>query len=153
MSTVRALLPAEFPAVVDWLVTLPLMQRYGLQPQAALRQFEQAAAAGELLLTVEDAAGRPAGLAWVMPRGAFGRSAYLRLIGVDPACAGAGLGSALLAEVEHHATADGRDIILLVSDFNTDAQRFYQRHGYRQVGALPGYVLPDVTELIYWKSL
>ena len=41
----------------------------------------------------------------------------------------------------------------LVSDFNTDAQHFYERHGYVRAGALAGLVLPDVTELIYWKRL
>jgi hypothetical protein len=43
------------------------------------------------------------------------------------------------------------DLFLLVSDFNHDAQRFYQRQGYQQIGAIPGYVLPDVSELIFRK--
>ncbi len=42
---------------------------------------------------------------------------------------------------------------LLVSDFNEDAQRFYEREGYLRVGPLPGLVLPDVAELLYWKRL
>lgn len=45
----------------------------------------------------------------------------------------------------------GDDVFLLVSDFNLAAQRFYQRLGYAQVGALPDYVLPGVAELIYRK--
>ena len=42
-------------------------------------------------------------------------------------------------------------MFLLVSDFNTDAQQFYQRLGYRQVGKLDDYVVPGVSELIFWK--
>jgi hypothetical protein len=40
-----------------------------------------------------------------------------------------------------------------VSDFNVDAHRFYEKHGYVKVGALPKLVRPDVDELIYWKRL
>jgi hypothetical protein len=42
---------------------------------------------------------------------------------------------------------------LLCSDFNISAQAFYERHGWTRVGALPGLVLPDVAELVYWKRL
>jgi predicted GNAT family acetyltransferase len=48
--------------------------------------------------------------------------------------------------------AQTREIFLLVSDFNTDAQRFYARLGYHQVGALPDYVVRGVSELIFWKK-
>jgi len=65
----------------------------------------------------------------------------------------AGVGAALMQSVEEAASKVSHELFLLVSDFNTDAQRFYQRQGYQQVGAIPGYVLPDVTELLYWKQL
>jgi ribosomal protein S18 acetylase RimI-like enzyme len=65
----------------------------------------------------------------------------------------AGVGAALMRSIEEAAVKVSREIFLLVSDFNTDAQRFYQRQGYQQIGAIPGYVLPDVTELLYWKQL
>ena len=86
----------------------------------------------------------------MIARGAFGRSAYLRMIGAQPGYAGGGVGAALLAGAESTA---GDQLFLLVSDFNADAQRFYLRHGYTQIGAIPGFVLPDVDELIFWKRL
>ena len=54
---------------------------------------------------------------------------------------------------EESSRAQGRDLFLLVSDFNTDAQRFYQRLGFQQVGLLEDYVIPGVGELIYRKRV
>ncbi|GIL08944.1 MAG: hypothetical protein BroJett033_4550 [Chloroflexota bacterium] len=150
VTAVRPLTPADVPVVAAWVASVPLWQRYGLTAAGMQQRLEQALAADDLLLTADSGADRACGLAWVVRRGAFGRSAYLRLIGVRPDRAGGGAGAALLAGAE---AAAGDQLFLLVSDFNVDAQRFYARHGYTQIGAIPGFVLPDVTELILWKRL
>lgn len=152
--SIRPATPDDFAPMAAWLVTIPLWQRYRLNAEKAAHQFVTAHAEGDILLAADHAIGGAAcGFAWCMPRGAFGRSAYLRLIGVRPDCGRLGIGAALLETVEHHARALTGDLILLVSDFNTDAQRFYARHGYERIGAIPGYVLPDVTEYILRKQL
>jgi ribosomal protein S18 acetylase RimI-like enzyme len=74
------------------------------------------------------------------------------LIGVNLAFQGQGVGDALMDAAEEIMFEKTKDIFLLVSDFNDGAQRFYQRRGYAQVGALTGYVLPDVVELIFRKT-
>lgn len=127
------------------------MVRYDMTADFILRQLEQTTPSSDLVLTLDTDRAQAIGLAWVMNRGVFGRSAYLRLLGVHPDHAGTGFGSTLLHAAEAHSHAADRDLLLLVSDFNTAAQRFYQRHGYTQIGTLPGYVLPDVAELIFWK--
>jgi ribosomal protein S18 acetylase RimI-like enzyme len=137
-----------------WMVLVPLWQRYKLTIEKASAQFEAALARKDILLAADGGdQQRACGFAWCVEGGAFARSAYLRLIGVHPECAGRGVGSALLAAAEESALRTGDDLFLLVSDFNRDAQCFYQKHGYRPIGAVPGYVLPDVAELIYWKPL
>jgi ribosomal protein S18 acetylase RimI-like enzyme len=75
------------------------------------------------------------------------------MIAVAPDRRSGGLGARLLAAFETIAVQEGGDAFLLVSDFNTDAQRFYGRHGYVEVGRVPGYVLPGVAELLMWKRL
>ncbi len=70
-----------------------------------------------------------------------------------PDATSGGIGSALLTEVERRSAEVASDLFLLVSDFNEAAQRFYQRHGFEQIGEVSGYVLPDVTELIFRKRL
>ncbi len=144
------MMPEDIPAISQWMADLPLWRRYGVTPQSANAQFAGALAHGDLLLVAGESTD-VCGFAWCVPGGAFGRSDYLRLIGVRADCAGQGVGAALLTEVEARATS--RDLLLLVSDFNEGAQRFYRRMGYDQIGALPGYVLPDVSELIFRKRL
>ena len=153
MYRVEDIPPGEFATVAHWLTRLPLLRRYGLDEDTATRQFAQAHEHGEYLLGVKNTDPVYCGLAWVLPDGAFGRSAYLRLIAVHPDHTGRGVGGTLLEAVEHLAVQHSHDLFLFVSDFNIPAQRFYQRHDYQQVGAIPGYVLPDVTELLYRKQL
>jgi ribosomal protein S18 acetylase RimI-like enzyme len=152
--TVRPMTAEDIAPASAWMVTIPLWQRYGLTVDAAARMFLAAQASADVLLAADHAVSGPlTGFAWCMPRAAFGRSAYLRLIGVRPDCTGLGIGAALLDAVEDRARAASDDLFLLVSDFNADAQRFYRRHGYEQIGAIPGYVLPDVTEILMRKRL
>jgi ribosomal protein S18 acetylase RimI-like enzyme len=138
--------------LVGWLVELPLMGRYGMTVAKATANFETGLARGDWLI-VADGDSPAVGFAWAIPRGAFGRSPYLRLIGVHADAAGAGVGTRLLDEIERMAAEVAADLFLLVSDFNEGAQRLYQRQGYTQIGAIPGYVQPEVTELIFRKHL
>jgi GNAT superfamily N-acetyltransferase len=147
---VRPMFPADVAALAEWMVEVPLWQRYGLTVERITRQFEQGLA-GNGHLSVSELDGIACGFTWMLPVGGFGRSPYLKQIGVHPAYTGKRLGAALLQHVERQAQTYSKQFFLLVSDFNLDAQRFYKRQGYQQVGAIPAYVLPDVAELIFYK--
>jgi GNAT superfamily N-acetyltransferase len=142
----------DIPLLAEWLVGVPLMQRYGLTVASAISSLEAGLARGDWML-VADGDRLAIGFAWAMPSGAFGRSAYLRLIAVPVDMSGTGTGAQLLAEIERMAADVSNDLFLLTSDFNEKAQRFYERHGYAQVGAISDYVVPGVTELMFRKRL
>jgi ribosomal protein S18 acetylase RimI-like enzyme len=93
----------------------------------------------------------PPRLRVVVPRGAFGRSPYLRLLVVAPDAVGRGVGSALMEAFEAAAFAAAADAFLLVTYDNDAAQRFYLRRGYVEVGRLPDYVRPGITEVVLRK--
>lgn len=150
---IRPMQPDDFAILAGWMVTIPLWQRYHLTSEQAVRQFASAYDKGDILLAADRQANIASGFAWCVPEGAFGRSAYLRLIGVHPDCEGSGIGARLLNAVEEAASQRTNALFLLVSDFNVDAQRFYQRHGYQQAGAIGDYVVAGITELIFWKRL
>ena len=152
--TINAMQSADIDAISQWLVKVPLWQRYGITVEGIAAQFKRALQGDDRLFALFlDDDPTPCGFAWCIPDGAFNRSAYLRLIGVHPEYYGHGAGSSLLQRVEADSLDYSDELFLLVSDFNTDAQRFYQQHGYRQIGTIDGYVQPDITELIYFKKL
>jgi ribosomal protein S18 acetylase RimI-like enzyme len=148
---VRPFHAADAPACGAIVGATPLWQRSGTTVDQATHFLATAAAAGDTLLVLDD--GGVVGFAWIDRRGAFGRSAYLRMIAIVPARRSAGLGARLLAAFETIALQEGPDAFLLVSDFNADAQRFYRAHGYVEAGRIPGYVSPDADEILMWKRL
>ena len=150
--SIRPLRRDELPAFCADLARLPLMRRYGRDAERIRADLEAALSRGDGLL-VEEAEGRARGLAWFLRSGTLGMGGYLRLIAVVPKATGGGTGARLLQAFEAEVARESRHAFLLVSDFNRGAQRFYERHGYARAGALPGLVLPDVAEIIYWKRL
>lgn len=149
---VRPLAAEEIPALARALAGVPLMVRYGRGAAALEASLAAAQARGDRLLVAE-AGGAILGLAWFLTAGTLALGGYLRLVATVPGAEGRGAGSALLAAFEAETARASRHAFLLVSDFNEGARRFYERHGWVRAGALPGLVLPDVTEVLYWKRL
>jgi GNAT superfamily N-acetyltransferase len=150
---VRSLTAADIPLIGAWLPAVPLMQNYGMTVEKAQRQFTGALERQDCVFVVDIPGQTACGFAWLLPQGAFGRSPYVRLIAVDNRLTGQGLGAALLDAAEAWAGEVSADIFLLVSDFNTDAQRFYTRRGYQHIGTISGFVVANVNELIFRKVL
>jgi GNAT superfamily N-acetyltransferase len=150
--TLRPATAADLPALAAGLARLPLLQRYGRGEARLAGDLGAALGRGDGLLVAVEAAG-PAGLAWFLRDGTLGMGGYLKLMAVLPEAQARGVGAALLAAFEAELTRGAAHGFLLCSDFNAPAQAFYRRRGWTQVGALPGLVLPDVAELIFWKRL
>lgn len=145
---IRLLARADIADIARWVAETPLWQRYNVTVESFAQRLREGLESGATIFVAERE-GDVLGFVWLVARGAFNRSAYIQLIGVRPDARAKGVGRALMEFAE--ARAESRDIFLLVSDFNTDAQRFYTRLGYRQVGKLDDYVIADVSELIFWK--
>ena len=129
---------------------LAFFQDYGLTGDAVSALLSDALRDSGHTLVVGVEAGRVQGFAWIVDRGAFCRSAYLRLIATCQASRRGGVGSRLMAHLERMFLAEA-DLTLLVTESNAPARRFYEKLGYQQVGALPDYVRTGVTECLYIK--
>ncbi len=91
------------------------------------------------------------GFAWLMPQGAFGRSAYLRLIAISEELRQKGGGRKLMDSLEREYL-EPHGIALLVTSENMGARHFYERLGYEQVGLLPDYIKEGIDECLYLKK-
>lgn len=147
---IRPLLATDIPALAHLMAVTPLWQRYGVTEANATARLQDGFTQAATILVAEFEQ-RVAGFLWYVQRGAFQRSGYIMLIGVQPDLRGQGVGEALMHRAEAILFAEVDSICLLVSDFNHAAQRFYQQLGYIQVGALPDFVMAGVSEFIYYK--
>jgi [ribosomal protein S18]-alanine N-acetyltransferase len=147
---VRPMRLGDVPAVAAIMAGNALWQRYGVTVDSATLRLQEGLEHGATIALIE-VDGSVAGFVWYEVEGAFQRSGYIMLIGVDASLHALGLGSVLLAHAENALFSSSASIVLLVSDFNEEAQRFYRRHGYMQVGVLPDYVMAGVNELIFYK--
>ncbi len=74
---------------------------------------------------------------------------------VDPAGQRAGIGTALLAEMERRLTGHGRLIVVETAgraDY-ADTRRFYQARGYRPTARIPDFYAPGDDLVVYTKAL
>lgn len=79
---------------------------------------------------------------------------YLQMLAILPSFQGGGVGAIVLDWYEQQARmARQRNVWLCVTGINTDAQRFYARHGYSLAGTLPDLLRAGDAELLMRKQL
>lgn len=87
-------------------------------------------------------------------RHAWLRGPYLQFLGVLPSFQSLGIGGRVVAWFEAEARASNeRNIWVATSDFNSDALRFYERHGFQRAALLDGLVRDGVAEVLLRKRL
>lgn len=84
--------------------------------------------------------------------GTFYHSGYIRWIAVAPHARGRGVGRRLMRFAEERIFRRGPNVFLMASDFNEKAHAFYRKQGYTEVGSLPDYIVPGITERLYRKT-
>jgi ribosomal-protein-alanine N-acetyltransferase len=94
--------------------------------------------------------GQVAGVALLRQRFLFGD--YLELLAIAPSMQSRGMGHELLQHLKRAVFARVKNLFLCVSDFNTGARRFYQRHGYQEIGPIPNFLIPGSAEILLRKT-
>ncbi|WP_447977966.1 N-acetyltransferase family protein [Candidatus Nitrospira bockiana] len=146
---VRPYRPADYKPVVDLLADSDPWKRLGYTAAHWERLFEPFPVGRDGYVIEVD--GRVAGLALVRRQFLFGD--YLELLAIAPGRQGQGLGNRLLGHVEQIVFTRAKNLFACVSDFNTGARRFYQRHGYREIGPMPDLLMPGSSEILLRKTI
>ncbi len=151
MIKIRPAKESDLDLFVQWLNGSNLFLPYGFKAESVRASIYAALTDSEsVVITAEDTSG-PVGFSWLVKKGAFARSAYLRLIAVNPSRARSGAGRVLMEKLEAEYLAPN-GLFLLATSTNTTAHSFYRSLGYREVGTIPGYVKTGVDETIFFKS-
>jgi GNAT superfamily N-acetyltransferase len=95
--------------------------------------------------------GNVAGVGVLRPRFLFGD--YLELLVVAASAQGQGHGGMLLAYLEEMAFRRGKNLFVCVSDFNHQGRRFYDRHGYKEIGPILHLLVPGSAEILMRKTI
>lgn len=138
---------ADMDECVKALIHSELGKNYFKVGDSAAQAVKEGLESGNLYVAVTE--GEFAGFLFYLPRGAFHGFPYLHLLVVKEAFRGRGVGSFMLDSWED--LVDARKLFLCVSDFNSAAKRFYQAHGYQQVGEIPGLYREGIGECLMMK--
>ncbi len=84
-------------------------------------------------------------------RGAF--TGYIKSIAIKRGWRGKGLGVMMMNFIEEKIFGVTPNVFLCVSSFNKDAQRFYKKLGYENVGLLKNYVIEGADEILMRKTM
>jgi len=147
-STVRPYTPSDRDAVVRMLADSDPWKRLGYTLRDWERLFQSGPEGRESF--VIESRGTVVGLALLRQRFMLGD--YLELLAIAPWSQGKGYGSTLLQHLETVVFRRVKNLFVCVSDFNVDARRFYARHGYKEIGPIPNFLIPGSSEILLRKT-
>ncbi len=161
MTIVRRAEPADFPAVAD--LTVAAYRAAGQLDDAAgyaavLADAAHRAASAELLVAVDDAGRVRGAVTFCRPGQPYAEmarpgEAEFRMLAVDPAAQGQGIGESLARECIARATAIGCTALVLCTREDAvagAARRLYDRLGFVRDPALDWSPMPGIT-LDAWR--
>jgi diamine N-acetyltransferase len=79
--------------------------------------------------------------------------AYLEFIALFPEFQGKGIGSEILHLIEERARPHSNNLWTLVSSFNGDARRFYERNGFVAIVSIPALIKDGYDEVLMRKMI
>ena len=78
---------------------------------------------------------------------------YIQSICVAPDWRNKGIGSQLMGFAEDRIFSESPNAFVMVSSFNPDAKRLYNRLGFETIGELKDFIIPGHSEYLLRKSI
>lgn len=104
------------------------------------------------IYTALNSAGETIGFMRIDLTGAFAKFPLLRVIAVADNYRGRGFGSAMLKFYENLGFEKSDKTFLLVSEFNREAKKLYERIGYMEVGKIPDLYQDGIAEFLMMRK-
>jgi ribosomal-protein-alanine N-acetyltransferase len=123
---------------------------FGIPRELATKAIRDGIRMDEVIVAVKDR--KVAGFVLLLPRSGFPLGGYVMLLAVDEMLRGMGIGRILLEKAEEHIFRNWPNVFLLVSSFNTSAQGFYRRLGYKKIGQITDAIIRGHSEFIMRKT-
>jgi ribosomal-protein-alanine N-acetyltransferase len=147
-ASIRPYKPDDFDSVVRFLGELDPWRKLGYTPSDWKRLFAMTLEGREAFVIEAD--GTVAGVGVLRQRFLFGD--YLELLAVAASAQGRGHGGALLGYLEEVVFRRSKNLFVCVSDFNHQGRRFYDRHGYKEIGPILHLLVPGSAEILMRKT-
>ena len=152
--------PEDFPRIAELTVGVYLGEGLASAAYAAELADVEGRAAKAQLLVARAEAGRVVGAVALVLAGDFGNvtesddEAAFRMLVVDPAARGRGIGELLVAACLDRARAAGkRRMVLSTDDRMTAAHRLYERLGFSRLPERDWSPAPGVPLLVYAREI
>jgi GNAT superfamily N-acetyltransferase len=156
-AMIRPTLPADTPALVSMARDTAVFKPHEIEAlQEVLDDYHSGEAGSEHRSITSERGGQPIGFAYFAPAAMADRTWYLWWIVVTPHTQARGIGSELLRHVEQEVgRANGRVLFIETSSLpHYDlTRRFYLKHCYDQVAALPDYYADGDDMVIFSKRM
>jgi [ribosomal protein S18]-alanine N-acetyltransferase len=95
--------------------------------------------------------GRVIGLAIIQLKGAL--VGYIQTLVIEPRYRNLGIGQQLITFLEKRIHEVSPNVFMCVSDFNTDAQRLYEKMGFEVIGEIKNYIAEGYSEVLLRKTI
>ena len=92
------------------------------------------------------------GFFWVIQNGIFHSFPYLHIIAVKEKYRSEGIGKVMMQFFEDLCFKTHSKVFLVVADFNPQAQKFYKKLGYTEIGFIPNLYREGIDECLMMKT-
>ncbi len=136
---------------IEALIKSDLGEKYFTDEEKAYNGVYEFVEAGTLLVAL-DKDNTCVGFMGYIPKGAFHSFPYLHIIAIKEEYRNKGIGKKMMNHFEEMMFINSSKIFLVVADFNPKAKLFYEKLGYKEVGAIPDLYREGITEYFMMKK-
>lgn len=149
MVMIRPATSIDFPSLAGIISTIKAWTCFGIDYEMALKLFKEM----EDTIYIAEMDKKVIGFITLRINGVGNIGAYIRMIAIVEQCRKQGVGELLINYVSEIALKNIPNLFLICSVENVDAQHFYKKVGFEEVGIVKDLVIKGHDEIMFRKNL